>query len=106
MELAGAGELMTTVYVSIGNSDDKLTQAEWSAFIGRTFAVVECVASRIYGSWHSAPESSYQNACTAFEVDENEVAALKAALRSLARVFRQDSIAWATAETEFLGPVD
>lgn len=38
------------------------------------------------------------------EVDSGEVPQLQAALRNAAAMFRQDSIAWAEAQTTFIGP--
>jgi hypothetical protein len=90
-----------TVYASIGNSDDKLSQARWSQFV---WAFRDCMgrfASVVYGEWLSAPDSSYQNACVAIATEIPLM--LKAALATLAEEYGQDSIAWAeVAETEFI----
>lgn len=93
---------LITVYVSIGNSDDKLSQAEWAKFWGETQAAVCAFADRILGEWLSAPASPWQNACTAFEVERGRVPDLRARLARLTARFRQDSIAWAEAQTEFV----
>lgn len=95
---------MITVYVSIGNSDNTLTQREYSGFVDAVRAVVASYADRVHGQWFSASASPYQNACWCFEIDETKIDALKHNLRCLARDFRQGSIAWATAQTEFLTP--
>ncbi len=97
--------MSTTVYVSIGNSDDKLTQSEWSIFYARVDSLLENVAltAQIHGRWLSPGNAPWQNACWCVEVPESAVDKLKADLANLARVYRQDSIAWAVApETEFL----
>jgi hypothetical protein len=90
-----------TVYASIGNSDDKLSQARWSQFV-RAFR--DCMgrgATEVYGDWLSTPDSSYQNACVAVATETPLV--LKAALAMLAKEYDQDSIAWAeVAKTEFI----
>lgn len=98
---------MTIVYVSIGNSDDKLSQAEWANFIrsvGHTLRFLDDV--HIHGYWLSSPESSYQNACWCVEFESDDLNAVQTTredLRALGRRFRQDSIAWAEVkETEFL----
>ena len=92
-----------TVYASIGNSDDKLTQAEWSGFV-RTFRIsVKAEANRILGNWHSPPDDAYQNACMGFEIGDAEADRLMNTLRELAGQYRQDSIAWAeVSDTLFL----
>jgi hypothetical protein len=93
----------TTVYASIGNSDDKLTQERWSAYLRTFLAAIRGAAERIHGEWHSAPTSAYQNACVCFEVHPAEVADLRALFADLAHRFGQDSIAWAAVErTEFI----
>lgn len=96
---------MITVYASIGNSDDKLTQFAWAAFIDDTSHAIDQFAEQIHGVWHSAPDAPWQNACICFEIDETSVERLKGSLAQVAADFRQDSIAWAVvAETEFIGP--
>lgn len=95
---------MLTVYISIGNSDDKLTQQEWAAFAATVRGDVRRAASRVHGEWVSLPWSPWQNSCWCIEVDRAEVEQLQAALRNAAAMFRQDSIAWAEAQTTFIGP--
>jgi hypothetical protein len=93
------------VYVSIGNSDDKLTQSEWNDFIRSVDAALMAVA-HIHGAWFSAPVSPWQNACWCIEAPEGraDFTSLKDALCDLARKYRQDSIAWAPViHTEMLG---
>ena len=91
------------IYVSIGNSDDKLTQREWADFIMEVSAKVVSQADRIWGEWFSGPQSPYQNACWCLLFDSPERAgwARQEAI-TLRKQFRQESIAWATADTEFL----
>lgn len=96
-----------TVYVSIGNSDDKLTQARWSAFYQQVEIIIRDRARRMYGVWLSCPAAEYQNACIAFGVDADDAVFLKDQLRDLAARFGQDSIAWAEApETLFISPAE
>jgi len=93
-----------TVYVSIGNSDDRLTQAEWAAFAGAVQGAVRCAARVIHGEWASLPLAAYQNACWCVELEPAAVQELRRELASIAAMFRQDSIAWApVSATEFLG---
>lgn len=105
---------MTTVYISIGNSDDKLSQADWSSYaldVDRAFeASVRYEGARVHGRWYSLPTAAWQNACWCAEWHEDlayVVDALRRKLASIARDYRQDSIAWAEAPvTEFIGNVD
>lgn len=96
---------MTTVYLTIGNSDDKLTQKRWAAFQLRTWRVLERYASATHGSWHSNPGAEWQNACWCIELPDNvdRLFRIRHELRLLASEFEQDSIAWAEApKVEFL----
>lgn len=93
----------TTVYVSIGNSDDKLGQAGWSQYVTEVNGLVRDHAEFIYGEWYSEPSSRYQNACIAAAVPDEIVGELRRALTSIRIAFQQDSVAWAEVpKTEFI----
>lgn len=92
-----------TVYASIGNSDDKLTQQEWSEFVRDFERTMRRDAKQIYGVWYSAPGEPFQNACIGAAIPEPNVDMLRAALTEMGQYFQQDSIAWAVVpETEFI----
>lgn len=93
---------MVTVYVSIGNSDDKLGQAEWSRFWVETDSLIQVKAERVHGQWLSSPTAPFQNACWCFAVALTNVRALRLGLTRLAIRYRQNSIAWAAAEEDFV----
>lgn len=95
---------LLTVYVSIGNSDDKLSQARWRKFWLLVRAAVTEAAAEVHGEWMSSPVSQYQNACIGFTVHTADATRLKDLLAGLAGDFGQDSIAWAEANVEFLVP--
>jgi hypothetical protein len=95
------------VYISIGNSDDKLTQQEWSDFLIETDILLDPLGSPIirrHGVWHSRPDDPWQNACWCVEIEDGDADELRDALRHQARQYRQDSVAFAVADTEFLEP--
>ncbi len=92
-----------TVHVSIDNSDDKLGQAAWAAFVDDLKDLVAGHASQVYGHYFAVPDAPYQNMVAVFLLDVREVDRVKAELVDLRKVYRQDSIAWAQAPvTEFL----
>lgn len=91
-----------TVYVSIGNSDDKLTQAQWAHFAAAIQARVSIAASKVHAYWTSSAVSPWQNACICADIPDAKVAELKQELAYIGRQYGQDSVAWAVAETEFL----
>jgi len=93
------------VYVSIGNSDDKLTQKEWSKFLMLLDSFIRTRAKVVHGYWLSESSSEYQNACWCVELELGPAGRsdMKEVLASYAREFRQDSITWAQAsEIEFI----
>lgn len=94
------------VYISIGNSDDKLSQERWAAFVQDVHDAVNDWSAAIHGAWHSEARSPYQNACWCAEFVGADAEPLKVTLASYARDYGQDSIAWAVApSTEFLSPL-
>jgi len=93
-----------TVYASIGNFDDKLTQGQWSEFHGKFTAAVRSHALQVYGNWVSLSTDPRQNACIGFEIGHETSERLQRDLAELAAEYGQDSIAWAEADTSFLTP--
>lgn len=91
-----------TVYISIGNSDDKLTQEQWRDFIWTTGFNVTSYATTVHGIWYSAPVSEYQNACWCIEIEEEHKPLLKKRFANMKASFQQEWIAWAEATTEFI----
>lgn len=83
------------VYISIGNSDDKLTQAEWSQYVVEIIARVVSIG-HTHGAWFSLPHTAYQNACWCVEFDSAEgLVEGREVATEIREKFRQDSIAWA-----------
>ncbi len=92
---------MITVYLTIGNSDDKLSQAAWSAYCDDVTYVVNAAArdgGRVHAACFSSPTVPWQNAIWCVELDDGRAAVLRRALALLARRYRQDSIAWAQVD--------
>lgn len=93
------------VYVSIGNSDDHLTQREWALFQIDLQQLLHDAGALFHGEWYSNPNSIFQNACVCMELPDALASGVKQKLIALAGKYVQDSIAWAHAPvTEFLGP--
>jgi hypothetical protein len=91
-----------TVYASIGNSDDKLTQRRWSEFADLFVTIIRAHAEQVHGVWYSRPDAPWQNACVCFEIGDDEIP-LRMELAHLAVEYEQDSIAWAEVDTtEFI----
>ena len=99
------------VYISIGNSDDKLGQLGWHQLADETDRAISRVARyegvRVHGRWYSLPNEPWQNACWCVQfADDPAMSAvagsLREALGGLARTYRQDAIVWAVADVEYI----
>jgi hypothetical protein len=95
---------MITIYASIGNSDDKLSQCDWADYAEQFVDAITQACEQIYGVWFSESSSPFQNACVCFETGSRAAAEeLQAKLTELREQFDQDSIAWAEVpETQFI----
>jgi hypothetical protein len=90
------------VYLSIGNSDDKLSQAEWCQYGIEMIARVVSIG-HTHGAWYSLPHTPYQNACWCVEfTSDADAAEARKVATEVRKKYRQDSVAWAVAETEFI----
>lgn len=92
-----------TVFVSIGNSDDKLTQREWFEFCNETIYVVTHYAIKYLGEWYSTPRAPWQNMCVAIDMDPMRVDEMAKQLDSLRVQYKQDSIALLPGTTRLIG---
>jgi hypothetical protein len=94
---------LKTIYASIGNSDDKLSQSVWSNFTQAFYDAIMPCADQIHGVWFSEPSAPFQNMCVCFEISEGAERELRGQLLTLRHDFLQDSIAWAEVpRMEFL----
>lgn len=92
-----------TVYVSIENSDDKLSQRDWSDYVGEFVEVMHIHAQQVYGELYSESSAAHQNACVAAAIPVHLVDELRSELIRTREGYGQDSIAWVVApETEFI----
>lgn len=95
---------MITVYVTCGNSDDKLSQNEWADFVGDVRGSLREFVQVTHGEWFSAGDSPWQNCCWCVELAPGRVEHLQNRLRTVARMYGLGSIAWAEApNVEMLG---
>lgn len=95
-----------TVHIAIDDSDDRLTQEEWSSYWHEVDLLIRTVAPHIRGTRTSVPTSPYQNACWGFEVFEDRPywgrQRIQEVLREIAGRYRQESVAWNESDTVFL----
>ena len=91
-----------TIIVQIGNSDNKLTQQEWSRFVENVDRIITQNADEIH--FHACSEGSkpWQNACWVFDIQPNYMVDTLNELNYSRREFEQDSISWTEGETIFI----
>ncbi len=91
-----------TVTILIGNSDNKLTQAEWAEFYAHVDEAVNTHAKSVQFSGPSNGAAPWQNACWVAVTDGESN--INPRLAVLARTYRQDSIAVIPGHTHFVTP--
>ena len=97
-----------TITIQIGNTDNKLTQQEWSRFVKRVADHVEYYAEENLAQVHffaaSSGEMAWQNAAWVMQFTDDEIPNLRVTLAEVAKDFSQDSIAMTCGTTEFVKP--
>ena len=93
---------MKTVIIQIGNSDDKLTQAQWALFVRYTDNAIRQRCNRVYFFSTSPNTDAWQNAAWIIDIYDNASYALRVALKELRELYSQDSVAWTEGKTSFI----
>jgi hypothetical protein len=93
---------MSTITIQVGNTDNKLTQQEWSEFVKSVD--VQMGQHPVHFRGGSSPDAPWQNYCWVIGVTAKffRPEDFRNILRHLAKKYKQDSIAYTTGETEFL----
>ena len=91
-------DVVVTAYITIGNSDDKLSQAEWARFISDVQRAIATWGGRVYFEGFARPDVPFQNACFCAAFDHDHIGALRMNLRKVRELYRQDSIAFAVID--------
>ena len=86
--------------VLIGNSDNKLTQEEWSLFCFDVERIVQAYATEIYFNGGSQFNSKFQNYCIVFKYEVEDEASIERRLVKIKEVYKQDFIALAKGESK------
>lgn len=88
--------------VQIGNTDNKLTQQEWSSFVHEVGLLLSLEVKCMHFFGGSSNWEKWQNTAWIFEIEDNKINNLKFALQTLKIKYKQDSIAWTQGEIEFI----
>jgi len=93
---------MNTACVLIGNSDNKLSQIQWSFFIDAVQEALAHFSKTMHFRGYSSGDSCYQNACWVLTIDPNQIQEIKDALSPIKETYIQDSIAFIAGNVEFI----
>jgi hypothetical protein len=95
---------MKTVTIQIGNSDDKLTQLEWSNFVDMVDKAIAMFKGVPHFAGGSSAEKSWQNYCFVFELDEDPLItkSFQRQLKDIRTRYRQNSVAWVEGKNLFV----
>ena len=93
---------MTTVVIQIGNSDNKLTQSEWSNFVKAMKLTIENVCQRTHFFGGSTTFDPWQNVCWVIEMRDDGLDKLKTDMINIRKFYDQDSIAVVFGNVEFI----
>lgn len=79
--------------IQIGNSDNKLTQQEWSEYVDAVHAAttVDGIETHFFAS--SEGSKPWQNACWVVAIREKEVDAMMRAVTKIRKQYKQESVA-------------
>ena len=93
---------MKTVIIQAGNSDNKLTQQEWSQFVLKLKGRVASYALRTHFFGGSSTFEPWQNVAMVVEVHHIHVELLKSELAEIRAEYNQDSVAVTVGDTIFV----
>jgi hypothetical protein len=87
------------VSIQIGNTDNCLTQQEWSEFCRRLREICE-TAGKVHFSGGASTDAPWQNYCLCLSTELPEC--LASDVMALRRTYRQDSVAWLQGDAMFI----
>jgi len=93
---------MVTATVQIGNTDDKLSQYEWSEYVRQVQSAIDSTCDDVHFFGGSHTWAVWQNVCWVFAITEEDATRLKKYLTEIRIKYRQDSVALTFGETQFV----
>lgn len=93
---------MVNVVVSIGNSDNKLSQQKWASFVDDVDKIMLRLETRRHFFGGSHAWASWQNVCWLCEIDPDSLYILRVSLRERCQVYNQDAAFLLVGAGEFI----
>lgn len=94
--------MYNTVTVQITNTNDKLSQQEWSELVSDLKLNIETYSRKVYFFGGSTSYDPWQNLVIVFALDQDKTASLINDLRKLKEDFEQDQITFTVGQTRFI----
>lgn len=92
-----------TLYITIGNTDNKLDQQTWHTFTQHLYKLMLLHCHTIHGEFYTQSNTPYQTCCMSGELyNEYNSGDVEKAVSELAKNFNQDSIAMSIANTKLV----
>lgn len=102
---------MNTAVICIGNTDDKLSQSEWSQFVTDVDTLIDRWRFNVYFRGFPGSAERWQNACWVLDARDlfgepagMAVGVLRQELAIIAKAYKQDSIALILGDSEMVTP--
>lgn len=89
-----------TVTIQIGNTDNKLTQQEWSQFVLEMREIIHQHLGTVHFFGGSATYEPWQNVC--WVVEASALEEFRKEATALRQKYKQDSVAFTIGNTEFV----
>lgn len=93
---------MKTVIIQIGNSDDKLTQAQWSHYVESVRNEIEQIANEVHFFGGAPTWYPWQNVAWCIVCDESKIDLLGDRLIKVRESYKQGSVAFTIGKTVFI----
>jgi hypothetical protein len=98
----GHNRMMKTVTIQTGNTDNKLTQQEWSILVKLLADQIRSYAKEIHFFGGAESWAMWQNAAWVILIEQPQLDMLKAKVIEVREMCKQDSVAWTEGKTLFV----
>lgn len=92
---------MKTITLQVSNTDNKLTQQEWSDFVSLINNILgNSISITLHFFGGSSTWVSCQNCCWVFDTEDGDY--IKEKVTEIRGCYKQDSAAWTEGDTQFI----
>jgi hypothetical protein len=91
-----------TLSVLVGNSDNRLTQMEWSSYAGKVNDLVRACTYHTFFNGAPYTASLFQNHCWVFSIHKDDYDKFEGEVREVALHYEQESVAIVKGKTHIL----